>query len=321
MTLGRLLLPLLFCALAAGPVAAETPTLRIALLKFGTVNWLVDTIQSSGLDKAEGYRLEDVPLAGKAATTIAFQSGDVDLMVTDWFWVMLMREDGLDYRFFPYSKSLGAMMGTRDGPAKICDLKGKDIGVVGGHLDKSWLVLQALTVRDCGFNIAKESQALFGAPPIMNRQLEDGAVDAVVTYWPFAARLEAAGYRPLMEVSDALAALGITPPPALIGFVWDGDRTDADLIEAFRRSVAAAAEMLRTDMAEWERLRPLMRAQTDAEFTQLRDRYRAGVTSRWTTADTEAARGILEVLAKAGGEEFMATTGRFDAGAFPADDR
>jgi hypothetical protein len=35
------------------------PVLRIAVLKFGTVNWELDVIKHHGLDKANGFTLEE----------------------------------------------------------------------------------------------------------------------------------------------------------------------------------------------------------------------------------------------------------------------
>ena len=304
-------------ALAAAPATAETPRIRIAVLKFGTVNWLVDAITTNKLDEAEGYRLETTPLAGKAATTIAFQSGDADVFVTDWLWVMLQRERGVDYRFFPYSASLGALMSADDsGVETVCDLDGRTIGVVGGALDKSWLALQAYAANRCGFQIAERVQALYGAPPLLSRQLETGDLDAVLTFWPFAARLEAAGMRRVHGVAETLDALGVEAPPALVGFVFDGGRAEPAVIEAFQRSVRAAVDLLATDDAEWERIRPLMRVQGDAEFTTLRDHFRAGLVGPWSATDTAAADALLAILVAAGGSRFEKTTGPFDPEAF-----
>ena len=67
------LLALLVCVMAIVPQghAAETPsTVKIATLKFGTVSWMLDTIQANGLDKAEGIELDIVPLASTQATTV-----------------------------------------------------------------------------------------------------------------------------------------------------------------------------------------------------------------------------------------------------------
>jgi NitT/TauT family transport system substrate-binding protein len=301
----------------AGPAAAEAPTLRIAVLKNGTVNWLTDTVLAHELDLASGYRLEVIELAGRQATTIAFQAGDVDVIVADWVWALQQRGRGTELRFAPYSRALGALMtdGSVDG---LCDLEGRPVGVVGGERDKSWLVLQALVREECGFDLGEETATLVGAAPLMSQQLLDGAVDAVSTYWNHAAKLEAEGMTRLIGVDDAMARLGIEPAPALIGFVWDGGRVDADAMQAFLRSVAAAQDILAENDAEWERLRPRMETGSDAEFRFLRDYYRAGIARAWRAEDTRAAADLHRLLVETGGAAFAAEAGDFDPALFEA---
>lgn len=296
------------------PVKADESPLRISVLKFGTVNWLMEVVTSRGLDKAEGLALEVVPLASSAGTKVAFQSGDADLLVADWVWVMRQRSQGKDTRFAPYLAASGALVGAPG--LRLCDLKGQTVGVVGGAQDKSWLVLQALAEQECGFDLAGETEALYGAPPLMSRQLTDGAVTAVSTYWHFVAKLEASGMKPVIRISDALAQLDIAPAPALIGYVWDQNRTDADALAAFLRAVGQAQQILATDDAAWEDLRPLMRAKTEAEFNGLRAAYRAGIPAAWKASDTEAAGKLYDLLATRAGEAFTSQAGSFDPAAF-----
>ena len=59
--------------------ASDAATVRVAVLKFGTVNWEMSHIQREGLDQKEGFELEVIELAGKQATMVALQSGDVDI--------------------------------------------------------------------------------------------------------------------------------------------------------------------------------------------------------------------------------------------------
>ena len=307
----------------ASQAMAESGTMRVAVLKFGTVNWLMDTITHHGLDKKHGYTLEVVPLAGKAATTVALQAGDADAIVTDWVWAMRQREQGVPYRFLPYSRSLGALMVRPDaGIGSICDLKGKSVGVAGGAIDKSWLVLQAIARRDCGFDLAAETESLFGAPPLMSRQLESGDVQAVSTFWHFAARLEAAGMQRHLGITEALGQLDIDPAPPLIGFVWSAYAVSErpGLTDAFAASVRDASAMLAESDAEWERLRPRMKAKSDAEFTLLRDYYREGIVTDWTAADTASAEKLHEALIGIGGQAYRNTSGPFDAALFPGAD-
>ena len=302
-------------SLPAVPAAAQDlPVLRIAVLKFGTVNWLMETITANGFDKANGFRLDTVPLAGGAATSVAFRSGDVDMIVDDWVWALYQRDRGVPIEFVPYSNTLGALM-ARPGIETICDLKGKSVGVVGGETDKSWLILQALATRDCGFDITREAKVLFGAPPLMSQQLESGAVDAVSTYWHFAAKLEAIGMPRLVGVQEAMVELGIDPAPPMIGFVWDSARSDGDTVAGMLRAAEAGRAALADDAA-WEALRPMMRVKDDAEFIALREAFQAGRPGPWTDAETDAARALYDLLTELGGEGFRAEAGPFDPGVF-----
>ncbi len=303
--------------LFTGFAHAEAPALRIAVLKFGTVNWLMDTISRHGLDSKEGYKLEVVGLAGKAATTIAFQSGDADLMVTDWVWALRQREKGVDLGFSPYSVALGALM-TRGDVDGLCDLRGRKVGIVGGEFDKSWLVLQALARKDCGFELAAETEALFGAPPLMSKQLQISEVDAVSTFWHWAAKMEAAGNTRLLGVTDALAALGIEPAPSLIGFVWNRTRGNAKAVAAFLRSVRAAQTLLADDDAEWEVLRPRMKPKDDKAFITLRDHFRAGIPGEWGEADLKSAGLLHQLLIDNAPPAFKEQAGVFDESLFAA---
>jgi NitT/TauT family transport system substrate-binding protein len=312
---------LLALALLIGAAAAQAePALRVAVLKFGTVNWLTDAIRTHGYDRDQGFTLQTVELAGRDATTIAFQAGDADVIVADWLWAMLMRERGRDIRFIPYSRSVGALMAMPDGGVQgLCDLRGRTVGVVGGELDKSWLIFQALARRDCGFDLRSETRALFGAAPLMSRQLQTGAVDALSTYWHFAARAQAAGASRVLDVSAAMQALGVDPAPPLVGFVYDAGRTDPALAQALGRAALAAGRLMADSDGEWDRLRPLMQAEGEAEFAALRDAYRAGiVTAPWAQDDTAAAQALHATLMEAGGPAFAAEAGPFDAGAFAA---
>lgn len=299
--------------LAGLPAAADLPVVRVAVLKFGTVNWLMSTIEREGHDTAAGFDLEVVGLAGKPATSIAFQSGDVDLIVSDWIWAMRQTSvAGLDLNFAPYSKALGALMTRPDtGISDLCALEGRSVGVVGGENDKSWLLLQALARERCGLDLVASTQALFGAPPLMSRQLETGGVDAVLTYWHYVARLEADGAVRVQGIDDALLALGILPIPALVGFVWREGDLDASRRDAFLQAVRAAGAQLAADDAVWETLRPEMKAESDAAFLALRDAYREGIAPPWTSADTPLAERLHGLLSGLGGGAFAREAGPF----------
>ena len=78
------------------PQAGAGEPIRIALLKFGTVNWEIDVVRHHKLDKKNGIRLDITELASTQATTLALQAGSTDMIVTDWIWVSRQRGTGAD---------------------------------------------------------------------------------------------------------------------------------------------------------------------------------------------------------------------------------
>ena len=124
--------------LPASIVSSANETVRLGVLKFGTVNWELNVIKHHGLDREGGLNLDVVGLANKDATTIAFNAGDVDMIVTDWIWTSRQRDAGADYTFVPYSVAAGSVMVHPNmGIDSLMDLEGKKIGVAGSPIDKS----------------------------------------------------------------------------------------------------------------------------------------------------------------------------------------
>jgi len=309
---------LLLMTVSAGQtVLAET--LRLGILKFGTVAWELDTIHHHGLDRAEGIELDVRGYAGKQAAAIAFQGGEVDAIVTDFVWVARQRAEGRMITFAPYSATVGAIMVPQEsGIRSLADLKGRKIGVAGGPLDKSWLLLRALLQREKGFDLADESDPAFGAPPLLRKQFESGNLDALVTFWHYAARLEAAGFRRLADMNDIAARLGGARGVSLVGYVFapEGSGASDGTIAAFLRASRAAKNILMTDDSEWERLRPLTRAGSDAELAELRRRFRDGIASGFGDGDVAAARHLFGEMAAIGGERLVGQAKELDAQAF-----
>jgi NitT/TauT family transport system substrate-binding protein len=125
-------------------LAVTAEELTIGAVASGTVRWELDTITHYGLDKANGFELKIIELAGNPATHVALSGGEVDAIVSDWLWVAQQRAEGKAYVFIPFSTAVGALLVPADSPAQsLADLKGKKIGIAGGPVDKSWLILRA----------------------------------------------------------------------------------------------------------------------------------------------------------------------------------
>ncbi|MFN3868013.1 MAG: ABC transporter substrate-binding protein [Hyphomicrobiaceae bacterium] len=298
--------------------AAASGTLKVATLKFGSLGWLLETIAAEKLAEKAGVRIERFEVATNQAGPIALLSGEVDVIVSDWTWAMRQRSLGQNLRFRPFSGTLGAVMVAKNGPVKtLADLEGKRIGVAGSAIDKTWILLRAYSRKVLGRDIAELAQPVFAAAPLVAEELRNGRVDACLNFWTYAARLEGAGFVPLLSADDIMTKLGIDPAPPLVGFIWREETAQAKPAEfkAFFDAVDAGGNVLATSDAAFERLRPLMRAETDAEFFALKAYYRSGIPKPWRQAQTEAAEQLFNLLVELG-EQDLVGAAKFDAKLF-----
>ncbi|MEJ2620213.1 MAG: ABC transporter substrate-binding protein [Candidatus Thiodiazotropha sp.] len=291
----------------------------MAVLKFGTVNWELNVIKRHNLDHQYGFSLDAMEMAGKQATMVALQSGSVDIAVSDWIWVSRQRNEGKAFTFIPYSTALGALVVSQDSTIKaIQDLQGKRLGIAGGPLDKSWLLLQALAFQQTGIELSKVLTPVFAAPPLLNQQLKQGRIDAVLNFWPYVARLEATGMQQLIAVQDLSRGLGIHSQVPFVGYVFDEAWADQhqNLIQGFIRATTEAKQIMLKSDQEWEKLRPLMKAPDEATFLALRDGFRAGIPKQWGMTEQNDAKRLFDVLLKLGGKKLVGNTTQLAKGTF-----
>ncbi|HMV39498.1 ABC transporter substrate-binding protein [Plasticicumulans sp.] len=300
------------CLLFAGGLCAFTATaletVRVGFQQSGTVQWELQLMQELGLAEREGVRLELVPLATKDATHIALQGGAVDVVVDDWLWVSRARDEGRPYTCVTHSLAAGALYARPDsGITRLADLAGKKLGVAGGAVDKSWLLLRAYAQKTLGVDLAQQVEPQYGAPPLLNQLALRGELPAVLNYWNYGARLSAAGFREVISMRTVLTGLGAPPGLPVIAWVFPDEfaAQHGETLRGFLRASRAAKQALATDDAVWERLRPLMQAANDTEFRSLRDTYRQGIPQHVGPQDALTASRIFSLLARLGGEALV----------------
>lgn len=304
--------------LSASSALADLPVLRAAVLEFGTVNWELDVIKTHGFDTDNGFTLDVQGVAGGSAAKIAFEGGAADVIVSDWLWVARQRAAGRDYVFLPYSKAVGALMVPNDSPAQtLADLTGQKIGIAGGPLDKSWLILRAYGEQAHGMDLTTDTRQVFGAPPLIYKTALNGELDGAINFWHFMAKMDAAGMRPLVTVSEAALALGLDPDTPLLGYVVRGDtlRDSPELINGLAHASRAAKDLMASSDTEWDRLRPRMKVKSDAEFDALVAGFRAGIPNPGPVDEAAAAR-MLDLMARLGGEDLLGPVSELPAGVF-----
>ncbi len=307
-------------ACSAPALAADLPVVRVAALQYGTVSWELEVIRRQGLDREAGFQLEIMPVALNDAANVAIQGGAVDVIVNDWIWVSRQRHEGRDFVFAPYSLAVGGVMVRPDSGIKsLADMRGLRLGVAGGAVDKSWLLLRAYARRTVGSDAARWVKAEFAAPPLLNELMLKGDLPAVLNFWHFNARLQAAGMVPLLSLNDILADLGVTEALPMIGWVFRESwaRDNPLLIAGFLAASAKAKQQMSVDDALWVDLRPLMRVNDDATWLALRDGFRAGVPEGLDPIRTQsAATRVFDILAAEGGRALVGNATALSSGTF-----
>jgi NitT/TauT family transport system substrate-binding protein len=299
-------------SIQAARAGQDLPPLRLGTLQFGTVQWVADVIRRHDLDTKHGFALRGTMLANNDAGRVSLMAGASDVILSDWAFAAVQRAGGTKLSFAPFSSATGGIMTAANSPIRrLADLKGRSLGVAGGPADKSWLLVQAAG-RGQGIDLATEAKPVFGAPPLLGAKLQQGELDAVLTYWNFSARLEAAGFRQAVSVADCARALDISPQISMVGFVFREDWANANraAIDGFLAAIDEADRLLATSEAEWTAVRPLMDADSDALFLRLRDRYLAGVPRADAAEQASGAARLLAVLHETGGSQ---ATGGIDA--------
>jgi NitT/TauT family transport system substrate-binding protein len=302
--------------LTSGAEAADQ--LRIAIQKTGTASWEIEVIKARGLDKAANLDIETTELASTEAGKIALEGGAVDMVIEDWLWAARERTLGDKLLFTPYSSALGAVMAPKNSPVHaVADLAGRSIGVAGGPLDKSWLLLRAAALS-AGLDLTKEAKPSYGAPPLIGEKLVQGETETALEYWNFSADLEGRGFRRAIEMADIQKALGASGPLAMTGYVFS-ESFAASNKDALRRYFAAAAEarkILAEDPSAWASIKARLRLKDDAALAVYRQRYLEGVPKRSVAEEAADASVLYRRLAEVGGEALVGKAKALDPGLF-----
>src|SRR6266567_90320 len=216
----------------------------------------------------------------------------------------------------------GAAVALQGGAA---DLKGRKIGIAGGPVDKSWLVLRAYAKKTAGLDLTRDAEPLFAAPPLLNEILKRADIPAAINFWQYNARLPEPDYFELVRVEDMLPALGVPPQTPLLGWVFSeawAAKYPA-VVRGFLAAAKAARETLAASPDEWQSIAPLVHADDAPMLGRLRQAYRRGISDAEADARASdpadaagAAQRLLELLTVFGGIDEAPPGGRVPRGTF-----
>lgn len=304
---------------ASNGATADKPLIRLGVLTFGTVNWELAALKNLHLLADAPFQIKLHPLANPQAGKIALQAGAVDIIVSDWVWVSHLRSTGADFTFYPYSTTSGALMVAEDSAIQsVQDLAASKLGIAGGELDKSWLLLQALAQQKYQLNLNQSITKVYAAPPLLNQQLLRGRLDAIINYWHFAAQLETQGYRQIINGKEILQQLGIKQEVPTLGYVFSRQWANQHqaTINAFLKATQQAKNRLCQSDLTWSAIIPLIHVKDSATQAKLRERYCQGRVKQWGQKEQQAAQSIYSLLKQFSRNKLTGNASTLPAGTF-----
>jgi NitT/TauT family transport system substrate-binding protein len=302
----------------AASSACAADRIRLVAQKTGTLAWELEIIKAHGLDRKANLEIETLELASPEAGKVALRGGSADIIVSDWTWVARERALGDALVYYPYLSTLGAVMVPAQSPIHdVADLKGRKLGVAGGPIDKSWLLLRALALRS-GLDLRKDATIVYGAPPLVTEKGRQGETDATLTFWNFCADLEGKGQRRAIDMEDVAQRLGAAGSVAIVGYVFDGGWAahNRSAVDRFLDIARQAKEILAASESEWLRLAPRIGVADPGTLAIYRQRYGDAIPRRPVADEENDARSLYRILAEIGGTDLVGPGRELDAGSF-----
>jgi NitT/TauT family transport system substrate-binding protein len=148
--------------------------------------------------------------------------------------------------------------------------------------------------------------------------MERNAVDAAINFWHYNARLSANGFKLLVSVPQMLAELGITNKVPLLGWVFEQEWAAEHKVKltGFLQASKEAQQLLLFCDDEWQRIRPLTKAENDQVFIALKNEYRTRLLDKFGTDEIKASSQIFSVLAEQGGRNLVGKATTLAEGTF-----
>jgi len=279
----------------------KLPVLRASFEATGSGRWLMQTIVSQQLDRANGFQLDlalsDDSVKGKLqATEAKLAAGEVDFIDTDWLSIARCRRAGLAITgAVPYGAIFGGVVVPSSGAVRtLADLPGKTIGVVR-RLDKNWLLLCAYCKDKLGFDPEQVCTVMeAGSKSLLRERLCIGGLDAALLFWHQIPPLVSGGeYFEVCDLQELLPGVGAREVPSTF-FVFRDALVEAnpELVRGFGAALRAVCEVLREDAAAWQEASNYR----SHDWPALRDKWLSRVQPHWQGGMAEDLARLADYL-------------------------
>ncbi|MEP4889479.1 MAG: transporter substrate-binding domain-containing protein [Aliiglaciecola sp.] len=289
----------LFLWLLFGTSVQANDTIRVGVLKYGTLNWEMDVLEKLKLAKQYNLNIERIPLGSPQALLVALQGGSLDVILNDWLWVARQKEAQRDFYFYPYSTAAGSLVTHPQANIKtLADLRGKTIGIAGGNTNKNWVLYRAFLKQQANLDLAQDVTVKFAAPPMLNALLAKGDLDAVVNFWHYAAQLNAQGMTSLVTMPEVLKALKVEGQVPVLGWVFKQQWADknSETINRFLSMSAQARQLMKHDDEIWKQIPTFTQKYPEQVHPFLIEGYRQGIPDALAEAQKVQIDSLFQLI-------------------------
>ncbi|MCI0667443.1 MAG: ABC transporter substrate-binding protein, partial [Methylococcaceae bacterium] len=152
----------------------------------------------------------------------------------------------------------------------------------------------------------------------LNHELLQNNLDAVLTYWHYAARLETMGFREVLNGESILAGLGIDQPLPTLGYVFRDEwaRRNRQLVRGFLAATREAKDLLCESDPAWAAIGPLTQADDPNTRNLLRVKYCAGRIKQWNDHHRALVATVFGLLHEIAGTRLTGSSPALAGGTF-----
>ncbi|WP_342805533.1 transporter substrate-binding domain-containing protein [Alteromonas sp. M12] len=289
----------LFLVLLLSATAQASNTIRVGVLKYGTLNWEMDVLEKLQLAKQYNLEVERIPLGSPQALLVALQGGSIDVILNDWLWVARQKEANRDFYFYPYSTAAGALVThPQSNIHELADLRGKTIGIAGGNTNKNWVLYRAFLKQQANLDLARDVTVKFAAPPMLNALIAKGDLDAVINFWHYAAQLNAQGMPSLVTMPEVLNALNVEGQVPVLGWVFKQQWADknSETINLFLSMSAQARQLMKHDDDIWRQIPTFSKKYSAQVQPFLMDGYRQGIPDTFVQSQKVQIDALFQLI-------------------------
>ena len=292
-------------------MASQTlPRLRAGFETTGSTRWVMQAIDSLGLDHKHGFDLDLILHnqqgdARKTSPETALLAGEIDLIDTDWLSVCRARSAGVRLTAgFPYGRIMGGLIAHESARiSSLAELKNRRIGLLR-ETDKNWQVLRAWVKKNHGFDPAEHCETpIIPSKQLLEGQLKEGRIDAAIIFWHrIPELLTTPGLHQVCDLVDLVEALtGKSPCTTFFVFREDFINSHPQTVEGFRRAYCEAIHVLCSDQTTWASIVGMPPSTgTPALLKNLYSRWQRRMVTRWSATDRDDLIRLNELISGIG---------------------